>query len=132
MKTLKPEHLHAYAAYGLQCQYIGQLGDQLDVVKIGELTGLRIFKNHWLCQIGDNKVKTFYNGEGFKPLLIPLEKLTDGIISETGWAYAENIILYVRSGKIDIATWRWLVKNHYDVFGLLADGLAHDKTTIKL
>jgi hypothetical protein len=109
------------------------------------LTGLwvngknRIYKVTNICVSRDGNIsfghslKTRYKHEinrplsEFKPLLIPMWELTDAFVRQFDWAYAVNVINHVKNNSIDIKTWHALVAEHYDVFGLIEQGLALNK-----
>jgi hypothetical protein len=68
----------------------------------------------------------------FKPLLIPLSALTVADCGSYGYNDIESFVGYIKSGHMDHRIWLDMVKAHYDVFGLIEQGLAIDKTTFKI
>ena len=67
----------------------------------------------------------------FKPILRPLSDLTDIEVEKLEYGYINSIIEKLKSKEIELIVYEYLVKNHFDVFGLIEKGLAIDINTIK-
>jgi len=99
-QKLELKDLACYLPYGIMCQYEGIIngkelaaeqkqfatdGHPFDFaakpkkgLKIAPIKEIRLYKNYWKAYIGNypRHAKSFVNGIGFKPLVIPLSQLT--------------------------------------------------------
>jgi len=73
----------------------------------------------------------FYPIEHFKPILRPLSDLTKEMAKDCRYVSVEHMIRSVELKHCPIDIWEDLLKNHYDVFGLIPAGLAIDINTLK-
>lgn len=115
---LELKHLAPYLPYGLK----GEIFNDLDVI-----TGL---------DIEHSIVETLNNGncliDNFKPILRPLEDLKKsgvdfGVYNNDNLQEFNKEIIY---GNCSYNSMKILLKNHFDVFGLIPNGLAIDINTI--
>jgi hypothetical protein len=122
-------------------------------IKHGELKEILIFKNYWRAYIGNKgrALKSFHNGFDFKPVLRPMNDIfkwmPDTEISFYSFAKHEfNVDLdsdfsfefetyHASIYRIDLhrilSAINFLFEHHFDVFGLIEQGLAIDLNTLK-
>lgn len=124
---LQLKHLAPYLPYGLQLQYI--VRDK--VVRTGIMNSLSFneYETH-----PERVSIELYDEEHiwmFKPLLKPMDEYFEELrlyfrmLPHTNWSYTtpiENVIKTPLSCSYEDI--QWLIKNHYDVFGLINAGLA--------
>jgi len=145
---LELKHLAPYLPYGLKCQYEGIVNggeiskkrkeykkenepfvnwsyfrdiDEIKGLKIAPLKSIRVYKKYWVatCGIYNKGQKGFYSGIGIKPILRPLSDIQDDDINTPEYLQ-ECCYSYVQH----------LLEQHYDVFGLIPQGLAIDINTL--
>lgn len=104
-------------------------------LKTGYIKEVGIYLNHTKYRIGTKGLQTHYNTEKFKLILIPLSELNkpqwlDVFVSND----IDNILEAYRIDKsLDVIEYylvEMLIKNHFDVFGLIEKGLAINKNTL--
>ena len=126
---LELKHLAPYLPYSLKYLYNDE---------ILELDGLDVNQDAFNCDIGETPF------ENIKPILKPLSDLTkEDLIEDLGtetscldWTTSERehwIKFYSREhwiNNLPYLIYSHLVKNHFDVFGLIEAGLAIDINTL--
>lgn len=126
MKTekLQLKHLSPYLPYGLLMfdddnpnQYYPRLIGVLNDENI--ITSLPRFPYNYNCGIST-----------FKPILRPLSDLTPGDSKEFEYVSLDDLIRGIESEHCSIKCWNSLLREHFDVFGLIDKGLAVDINTI--
>jgi hypothetical protein len=120
---LELKHLSPYLPYGLSisCEH-----------EILTLDGLDVNGDIYNCDTGEIPI------ECIKPILRPLSDLSNKKqIAEFYMSFKEHLkrIYPSETNGLNPATWsrrsvEWLLENHFDVFGLIENGLAIDKNTI--
>jgi len=117
---LEIKHIAPYLPYGLRCKVVND-----DKELIGTLTGLYADG----CCVFADIVESEHGFESIKPLLKPLSELSDEEIEDI--ERREGIdcvnIIGFRTETLEYRTFQDLVSNHYDVFGLIDNGLAEVK-----
>lgn len=84
----------------------------------------------------DNTVQSDWNVQDVKPVLWPLENLTHEQRNEISKRYMDSVgshhsaAAWFKMVRNDANTLIYLLKRHYDVFGLIARGLAVDASTL--
>lgn len=80
------ERSEAYSEWKIRNQFKDFFdGEQLILpdeeigLKVAPLKTITQYKKYWLAQAGIRQFKSFYNGNGFKPLLFPIQSLTKEI-----------------------------------------------------
>ncbi len=107
-------------------------------LKIAEIKELKLYKGYWKIYAGVYRggLKSFYNGIGFKPLLRPLSGLykTDGFslskmithgYHNSFWGKEKFSVNHLYYHDLLI-----LLEWHFDVYGLIEQGLAIDINTL--
>jgi len=112
MKTLELKHIAPYLPFGLQ--YINTLRN--------EINSLTIYQYPKFVQV--NKSKNAITLNSYKPILRPLSDLTKEIEIE-GIKFVPIDI-----SEIKLHTYNKLLEWHFDVFGLIEQGLAVDINTL--
>lgn len=74
----------------------------------------------------------WYPMENFKPILKPLSELKTHFDNYRSQIYSDfdYYIRCIKSGIMEYSEYDWFFENHYDVFGLIEQGLAVDINTI--
>lgn len=109
MERIELKKIVGYLPFQLKCQYVGIInGSEISKarreyekenqpytnwsfyeeippnygLKIGYLKEIKIFKNYWKCFIGvmNTGLKSFYNGNNFKPVLHPISDIQKEIL----------------------------------------------------
>lgn len=114
-KTILIEYLAPYLPYELKSiQYAGHLGVRT-----------------LISDIKPHNVQNFVDGTtGAIPILNSLNDLTPIIIKDCGYNTKIEFINSIKKQEISVKIWNDLLKNHWDVFGLIEKGLAIDKKKI--
>jgi len=113
------EHLAPYLPYELKVIHcIDQINTMEAVTKLAIHTELGHTLNH-------------YSFLEFKPILRNLSNLTKEMVEDCGYNGIKDLINDVRNRDVSIKIWNDLVKNHWDVFFLIEEGLAIDINTLK-
>jgi len=139
---LEPKHLAPYLPYKLKLilkkDWHNENWNDYDVVEMMQIT----LSDKWFY-IGANKDKnTFVSSEQFqfKPILHPLSDLLKDEYSfiyenETDYDTIKDCVYMdhesFRMSKFSFEFWEDLFRYHFDVFGLIDDGLAIDINTLK-
>lgn len=128
---LELKHLSAYLPYGLMCE----LKDQKKI-KIAKLCGAYIDNSYAFF----DTVESEHGYDGIKPILRPLSDLTKDenfYINFCDMFISENHIDYICESKNNISNSGlsysciiFLLEHHFDVFGLIDQGLAIDINTL--
>lgn len=117
---LEIKHIAPYLEHGLRCKIVN--GDK---ELIGTLNGLYADGS---CVFADI-VESEHGFESIKPLLKPLSELSDEEIEDI--ERREGIdcvnIIGFRTETLEYRTFQDLVSKHYDIFGLIDNGLAEVK-----
>jgi hypothetical protein len=129
-KNIK-DYLHLYL--GCECR-------PLDNTKQGWLMGIRIMQGveNAFLQYDLNSTENLipFKLNELKPILRPLSDMSDEENLEFGglWAFAETYIPDIEDThdpyEIEPEAFRFLLSEHFDLFGLIEAGLAIDKTTL--
>lgn len=132
MERLKIEHLAPYLPYGLKIK----TNNQIRTLSIEILTTT------------ENKINNVLMGLGHKPILRPLSDLTKPYKNDATYAefvgirhiindevesehyYYDGASRYVHIQHLTFSDFMILVENHFDVFGLIPNGLAIDINTL--
>lgn len=127
MEKLPIEFLAPYLPFGLQMSIPDnyQFSGIWTSAKLLPLTGIQ----GDFIKISD--IGGFYPIYDFKPLLIPLYKLTDTEIDPSPYFTKIQMIDAIESLQVPYWLMVALIKEHYDVFGQIEKGYAIDKTTVK-
>lgn len=128
-KDLLLRDLCARLPYGVKCQIKGE--EDFEPLKLKSFIqgkGFCAFDFY----IKENSSLTFKELDGFKPYLFPLSSMTE----EQSMEFA---LLQVNTHKdgflyvCDCANMmKWLLKNHFDIYGLIEKGLAIDATNLNI
>lgn len=131
MKT-ELKHLSAYLPYGLNCEVI-----DMGLKKTLTLNGLYEDAS---CVFYDS-IESHIGYESVKPCLRPLSDLIKEEFStiwneETDFDSIDQMVNCLNSesflcSKMSFNFWDALLKNHFDIFGLIENGLAIDINTIE-
>lgn len=114
---LEIKHIYAYMPYNLKCK-LGNDILEIDNIKCILCTWLVYFK-------GSGKTWDYLSS--IKLLLKPLSKLSEKEIKEVALKegiHIENVLRYIRMNIVSYRTIQMLLEQHYDVFGLIDNGLA--------
>lgn len=141
---LELKHLAPYLPYGLKCEILNYkcdyVGDKYDTIK-----GYYFYGDSPYFNFKHGRDHAGKNTTNFKPILRPLSDLTqEDLIDDLGttishldWVTNERehwIKFYSREhwlNDIPYVIYNYLIKNHFDVFGLIEKGLAIDINTLK-
>ena len=109
--------------------------------------GLRIFNkdNKGSCILSIGSIERVIElPEIFKPILRPLSDLTKEVLQELRESENDDSLLWGVSGfsgdltncaiyqhNLTYSVLNWLYKNHFDIFGLIEEGLAIDINILK-
>ena len=137
---LKLEHLAPYLPYGLECIWINRLAFQMtdgelpvkEVVE--ELTiknYVQLLEGHKaipiLHPLSDLTKEIEHKGDRFKPI----ESITYPYTEKWEQSFYEAWKLDISTGYLSYQNWNKLVSWHFDVFGLIEQGLALDINKLK-
>lgn len=116
------QYLHYYLGCEIKAENNGTMTYTLN--KIGA-NGFASFK--------DKNGFDVWLGEGWKPILRKLESMTEEELNERQFSSRDHYErwLIANDRKWPIDDLHWFLKNGFDVFDLIREGLAIDKTTIK-
>lgn len=88
---------------------------------------------NFLRPVNVNNVMAFVDGDtSAKIMLWDINELILPKVKPWGYLTVESLKIDLRSGMIPQKYWNELVKAQYDVFGLIAEGLAVDFNLIEL
>jgi hypothetical protein len=123
---LELKHLAPYLPYDLQCRVWKP--PHIHNNKIVKLVGL--INKDCGCFTQNN-----YYYDEFKPILRPLSDLTEDVVIEIGIIGIDvdnvlNAVIHNDMSYMEYSVHTILVKNHFDVFGLIEKGLAIDINTL--
>jgi len=129
MKKLTIEHLAPYLPY------------ELKIILDEDLKELDKYKPYQFILMGLGEDSAIINNDSYwlnevKPILHPLSDLTKEISEGKPKYFPMSITMeYIKSNKdlLDLPynEVNYLIRNHFDVFGLIKEGLAIDINTIK-
>jgi hypothetical protein len=125
---LKLAHLAAYLPYGLKCLYDGQ---------IKEIKCIREnFSIWWYITYDDTGETASPINNTCKPILRPMSDLHKPLQDNGNWTVPANYLYrkyditdmefngYVLDPKYGYEVYQFLISHHFDVFGLIEQGLA--------
>jgi hypothetical protein len=118
---LKIEDLAPYLPYGLKIKTNNQ---------IIEMLASELHHSYY------TSINNVIEGVGHKPILRPLSDLTEDVVIEIGIIGIDvdnvlNAVIHNDMSYMEYSVHTILVKNHFDVFGLIEKGLAIDINTLK-
>lgn len=128
MKKLELKHLALYLPYGLMINCDFKDGDVM-ALKLEGLTIQEAFL--------DGADWNYKDNTDFKPILRPLSDLTPKYLGELNLDISTEIQLdkvatkFILPTDVNYTIFIVLLKNHFDVFGLIEKGLAIDINTLK-
>lgn len=103
-------------------------------LKIAPLTTIRVFKKYWMatCGVSNHGQKVFYSGTGLTPILRPLSDLTKEELIEQGFSSHIDYLTQQKQDHLKAPFFmvQYLLSKHFDIFGLIENGLAIDINTI--
>tara|TARA_R110001632_G_scaffold117450_1_gene229538 strand:- start:143 stop:514 length:372 start_codon:yes stop_codon:yes gene_type:complete len=121
---LELKHLAPYLPYGLKARFMHP------VVK-HQKTG--VINNTYNLD-DDVKLSIDYSDDEhiwmYKPILRPLSDLTEYSYTIGSYFNLEDFKTCVYNKEVSVLEWEDLLKNHFDVFGLIEKGLAIDINTL--
>ena len=114
---LELKHLAPYLPYELKILN----GKEYDIVNgIDNKTVISLFRGH---------LENFSTIENVKPILRPLSDLTEEYSNSCNYSH-KDFKWGIINKNISVLVWDSLLKNHFDVFGLIDAGLAIDINTL--
>lgn len=116
---LQLKHLAPYLPYGLSVRIISQ-----------NIT--RHVKSLHHDAIMSRDYHRIHRFNDIKPILRPLSdlKVSKSLFGEYNWDYPEEFINSISGGSVEYIYMIELFKQHFDVFGLIEEGLAIDINTL--
>lgn len=114
---LELKHLAPYLPYGLKWK-------NLVVGKENEVIGLEVVKGELRIRTNDGLYG--YHSEKMKPILRPLSELTKEDAVNFDYVDEEHLKRSVIVGHAPFDVFNELLKEHFDVFDLIKNGLALD------
>lgn len=140
MKKLEPKHLAPYLPYGLKFITVPELENSIQTLKIGSII------QKGFITLDD----VFYNGKlECKPILRPLSDMTkeeyiefygypewylkdESFMDEPYKVTLEHLIAELKGGgSFQLEQFSFLFKKHFDLDGLIPEGLAIDINTLE-
>ena len=124
MRKLELKHLAPYLPYGLKVIFGGEQDELLGTLNNGAILKTQSSRlNSWV----NSYVVSL---DEIKPILRPLSDIPNYVIENIGYKNLNMLTIDIISGNLPIIFFNDLVKNHYDVFGLIGAGLAIDINTL--
>lgn len=89
-------------------------------------------KTHLVSDIDTYNVMNFIKGDTTaKPIMVPLSEMTLQIAKDCGYDSAGDFMIAIKKEEVPVKIWNDLLKNHWDVFGLIYVNLAIDIADVR-
>tara|TARA_R110000851_G_scaffold168032_1_gene313859 strand:- start:127 stop:573 length:447 start_codon:yes stop_codon:yes gene_type:complete len=127
---LELKHLAPYLPYELKIYESSYFNNGIKTLGLGQASRSEVSIIGVLhLQKGRSKVNKDYYNDRYKPILKPLSDLTEEYSNSCNYSH-KDFKWEIINKNISVLVWDSLLKNHFDVFGLIDAGLAIDINTL--